>query len=425
MEEAKYFGIQIDDGGELLDSFVVDENNKSIEMFDWQRRALEYFFQCNKVIFQASTASGKSFLAVEIIKRIFEEDTNCNVLIVVPKNVILEDTWYSELYKGGINLPQIGVYYGKIKEYSKITLTNIQNLANVQLDKFQCIVLDECHNITQRLYNIITQQDWKYMIGLSATFERRDNKHWQLLKLFDYNLFNYTPRQALDDGVLNQFNFTSIGVEMDEDAYEKYLNLTQQLSVIYQAYGSFNHIVRSKLGVKNKMLFLFSERKQLLANYPRKFDVAQALCKKHNKDKIIVFNQYNKQTNALYWFLLECGLKACVVHSNVDMKKRDENIIGFKTGKYSVMLTSKVLDEGYNLPSIEVGLIMAGDSVKRQTIQRMGRILRRKKVPSELYLIYCKNTIEEDSARENNKFFKGLCTIYKEYVYKLGEQLIF
>lgn len=367
--------------------------------------------------------SGKSFLAVEIIKRIFEKEPKMKVLIVVPKNVILEDTWYPEMYKNGINLPDIGVFYGKVKEYAKITLTNVQNLSHIELPKFNCIILDECHNVTERIFDIIDQKDWKYMIGLSATFERRDNKHWKLARLFEYNVFNYTPRQALDDGVLNPFNFMSISVEMDDITYEKYLDLTKQLNLIFQAYGTFNQIIRGNKGIKNKMLFLFSERKQLLANYPRKFYVAQEICKKHRGDKIIIFNQYNTQTNKLYWFMLECDVKACVVHSGIKDERRQESMIGFKTGKYNVMLTSKVLDEGYNLPSIDTGIIMAGDSVKRQTIQRMGRVLRKKIKPSELYLLYCKGTIEEENAKENKKFFKELCTDFNEHEYKLDKEL--
>ena len=415
------FGIHIDDGSELLSDFSVKTNNTRAVLFDWQQRGIDYFFESNKVIYQAATGTGKSVLAIEIIKKIWDKDPTCQVLIVVPKNVILEDTWYKELYDGGINIPDIGVYYGKIKEYAKVTITNVQNVANVDLTKFRCLIIDECHNVTQRIYDIITQKDWYYLMGLSATFERRDNKHWKLLRLFDYNIFNYTPRQALADHVLNPFNFTSIGVEMDEDSYAQYTELTQQLNLIFKAYGTFSHIIKANLGVKNKMLFLFSKRKQLLSNYKRKLDVAQKLCKKHNGEKIIIFNNYNEQTNAAYWHLLENGVKACIVHSSVDTKKRDQNMIDFKKGKYNVMLTSKVLDEGYNLPKISIGIIMAGDSVKRQMIQRMGRVLRRKKDPSELYQLYCKGTIEEVNAIENNKFFKELCTIYNEQIYSLND----
>jgi superfamily II DNA or RNA helicase len=35
------------------------------------------------------------------------------------------------------------------------------------------------------------------------------------MKFFDYNVFKYSPKNALDDGILNPFRFSNIGVEMD------------------------------------------------------------------------------------------------------------------------------------------------------------------------------------------------------------------
>jgi superfamily II DNA or RNA helicase len=84
-------------------------------------------------------------------------------------------------------------------------------------------------------------------------------------------------------------------------------------------------------------------------------------------------------------------------------------------------LTSKVLDEGYNLPKIDIGVIMAGDSTARQTVQRAGRVLRRKSKTSHIYQIYCKNTIEEQYAHRRSILFKNLCTNYYQYSNNIEE----
>jgi superfamily II DNA or RNA helicase len=60
---------------------------------------------------------------------------------------------------------------------------------------------------------------------------------------------------------------------------------------------------------------------------------------------------------------------------------------------------------------------MAGNSTAKQTIQRMGRVLRKKKHNSHLYQIYCKETIEEKQSDERGKIFKELCSNYKEKIY--------
>ena len=417
------FNIQIEDESEVLSQIVVSQNSSSIELYDWQKRAIDYFLQNYKAIYEVTTGAGKTVCAIEIMKKILEIDPDINILIVVPKNIILEDTWYKELYNNGFSLRDIGVFYGLAKEYGKITITNMQNLDKIALDYFQMIVLDELHNYgTTRLLELISQP-FKYKIGLSATVTRGDNSHWKIKEIFDYNVFKYTPQQALREGILNPFNFINIGVDMDEISHNKYIKLTQDLNIIFQQGGGFNKIMRSNTGLKYKMLSKLNERKELVSNYVRKFDIIKIICEKHIKDKIIVFNSFNQQTNKCYWYLLDVGIKACIVHSGIEKEKREQNMIDFKKDKYNVILTSKVLDEGYNLPKIDTAIIMAGDSTSRQTIQRMGRVLRKKNKTSNLYQIYCNETVEEDYGRERSKLFKDLCSNYKEYNYN-GEVLI-
>jgi superfamily II DNA or RNA helicase len=266
--------------------------------------------------------------------------------------------------------------------------------------------------------------DFKYKIGLSATIERLDNAHWDILRIFDYNLFKYTSHEALNEEVLNPFNFSNVAVEMDEDSYTKYDKLTQELNILMIANGSFNKIMKSNDPIKYRMLSLMNERKQLINNYPSKFEVVNILVDRNKDDKIIIFNQFNEQTNKLYWSLLDIGVKARIIHSGIDKVKRDETLIDFKKDKFNVLLTSKVLDEGYNLPKIDTAIIMAGDSAgSRQIIQRMGRVLRKKEKNSNLYQIFCRRTIEEESARRHTKLFKELCSKYTEYIFD-GKRLV-
>jgi len=123
------FGINVEDGSTTLSEFAIEQNTKFIELYDWQRRAVKYFFDHNcKAVFEVSTGAGKTYCAIEIIKRVWKIDSKCKILIVVPKNVILEDTWHKALYSAGISLIDIGMYYGHIKEYCPITITNMQSI---------------------------------------------------------------------------------------------------------------------------------------------------------------------------------------------------------------------------------------------------------------------------------------------------------
>ncbi|PSO05107.1 hypothetical protein B9Q13_02860, partial [Candidatus Marsarchaeota G2 archaeon ECH_B_SAG-G16] len=42
------------------------------------------------------------------------------------------------------------------------------------------------------------------------------------------------------------------------------------------------------------------------------------------------------------------------------------------------IVTSKVLDEGVDVPDASVGIILSGTGSKREYVQRLGRLLRKK-----------------------------------------------
>jgi len=155
------FNIQVDDGSETIPNFIADENTNFIQLYDWQRRALEFFFDNEgNVIYEVVTGAGKTFFAIEVIKRLLKDNPDLYTLIVVPKNVILETTWYKELYEAGISLKDIGVYYGGMKEYGKVTITNMQNIDKISLEMFDLAVFDECFSGDTK---VLTIENEKYV----------------------------------------------------------------------------------------------------------------------------------------------------------------------------------------------------------------------------------------------------------------------
>ena len=419
------FELQIEDDGLFLDSFVIENNTKSASLFDWQHRAIEEFNKCgHQLILEAATGVGKTRCALEIMKTVLINDPKIKVLIVVPKNVILETGWYKELYDIGFQLQDIGVYYGPIKEIQKFTVTNIHNIKNISLELFDMIILDEVHGYPTARGLELLKHKFKYKLGLSATLKRSDNKHMIILKQFNYNSFKYSPKDALEDGILNSFNFYNIGVIMDETTFDEYEILSNELETIYKINGSFETILkRGSEQVKGRMLKVFTERRKLVNNYKKKFWVVRKICDKHKEDKIIIFNQFNKQTNDLYWELVETGVKAKAIHSDIKKEENDKTLMEYRQNKFNVLLASKMLDEGYNLPAINVGIIMAADSSPRQTVQRLGRILRKKDRESYLYQIYCVNTFEDKQSNKKAEFYKPLANDFREYIVEEEEDL--
>ena len=61
------------------------------------------------------------------------------------------------------------------------------------------------------------------------------------------------------------------------------------------------------------------------------------------------------------------------------MKERRKLIGAFADGSLPILATSRVLNEGVDIPSAEVAIVLSGTGTVREHVQRLGRILR----PSE------------------------------------------
>jgi superfamily II DNA or RNA helicase len=59
-------------------------------------------------------------------------------------------------------------------------------------------------------------------------------------------------------------------------------------------------------------------------------------------------------------------------------EERREVLKGFREGRYRAIVTSKVLDEGVDVPEASIGVIVSGTGSSREFIQRLGRLLRKR-----------------------------------------------
>jgi len=388
-----------------------------MELRKWQKESIDFFYEKNKnAVFSVPTGAGKTFVAIEILKRLLKEEPDLRTLIVVPKNIILE-MWSKELREHGFHWNKVGIYNGDCKEYSRITITTNASSLKLNYKMFDFIIADELHNMgTERMLKLISH-NFKYKLGLSATPERTDYSHWKIYKTFDFNVYEYSIKDALEDDVLNKFEFYDIVLDLPDKQREKYDELSMNIGTIMKTIGSFSKFMALPNSDKRKLMLLklMNARKEMIWNYKEKLRIVSALCKEYAEtSKILVFSQYNKTTNNLYYYLGSEGVKSASIHSSLSNDERCKSLKDFSEDKVNVLLATKVLDEGYNLPRIDVGIILAGERTARQTIQRLGRVLRKKKKSSKLFQIYVSDTFESNVAEERSNFFKELSEKYEK-----------
>ena len=127
-----------------------------------------------------------------------------------------------------------------------------------------------------------------------------------------------------------------------------------------------NKIAREAMLARNKV-------NEIALNSQAKVDELQKILQQNKKIKTIIFTQNNKM-------VYELSNKFLIPHITYrTIKEERRNVLeGFKSGRYNVVVTSRVLDEGVDVPDAELGIIMSGTGSGRELIQRLGRILRPK-----------------------------------------------
>ncbi|MFX1466883.1 MAG: helicase-related protein, partial [Promethearchaeota archaeon] len=126
----------------------------------------------------------------------------------------------------------------------------------------------------------------------------------------------------------------------------------------------------------------------------KKLDIIEKLLIQHKQDKVIIFCEFNEIVRAI--------TKRFLIPEITHKTKLEERRIvldSFRNGKYSKLVTGKVLDEGWDVDA-NIGVIVSGSGSKRQFIQRLGRILRPSETRSKaiLYELVTKETLEVSTA---------------------------
>jgi len=95
------------------------------------------------------------------------------------------------------------------------------------------------------------------------------------------------------------------------------------------------------------------------------------LLRRHAGERVICFTADNRTAYALgQRFFLP------VITHHTKIAERREWLAAFRDGSMPVLVTSRVLNEGVDVPEASVGIVVSGSGSVREHVQRLGRILR-------------------------------------------------
>jgi len=112
---------------------------------------------------------------------------------------------------------------------------------------------------------------------------------------------------------------------------------------------------------------------------------------RHRGDRALIFTSDNDTV-----YKISRGFLIPAITHQTKVKERHETLARFNAGEYPFLVTSRVLNEGVDVPAANVGIVLSGSGTVREHVQRLGRILRR--VEGKRAVLY--EVVAEDTAEE-------------------------
>ena len=307
-----------------------------------------------KGLVQAATGIGKTYLAA------FDSAKYERVLFVAHREEILKQAAIS--FRNVRNSDDYGFFYGKYKQNDKsVIFASVATLGKEEYlrdeyfsrNYFDYVVIDEFHHAVNEQYRqIINYFRPKFLLGLTATPERMDNRN--IYEICDYNVpYEISLKDAINKGMLVPFHYYGIYDETD--------------------YSGF-HLIRGHY-----------EEKDLNAAYignARRYDLIYKHYMKYRSKRAFGFCCSRKHAEETAKEFCQRGIPSVAVYSNADgafSEDRDIALERLKKGDIKVIFSIDMFNEGVDLPQVDMVLFLRPTESPVVFLQQLGRGLRKSK----------------------------------------------
>ncbi len=326
-----------------------------------------------------ATGSGKSKIFINILNK-----TKESWLLVVPTVKLRDRNWKDEFKK-----------WKSTRIYNKYVKTCCYaSLLKEDLTKYKGICFDECHNITtNNIQNLSSNITNLKILCLTATLPRDFEKQYILFNILKSKLiYNLSLTKAIELNIVAPLKIYvhKLNLNTEKNIEIKYKDKnTKQEKVFYQSEEKYYEYINKKINDKIKLRkqptqFDYLNRTRFVYDSKTKTNYAKNLLLSLPKDKrILIFSQSINQIEEII---------STTYHSKTDDKYYDL----FLKQKINRLGVVSALNEGENIPNLDIGIIIQVNSNPTDMLQRFGRIIRKRdNHEAVIHIIMLKNTVDE------------------------------
>lgn len=361
------------------------------------------------------TGLGKTYTAIKAIKSVLNKYPSLRFIVIVPTEN-LKIQWEQYFDSNGLTFNGQAI----------VVNTAIKHTYSTDI-----LVIDEAHRVNAATFrNIFNTIEYKYILGLTATYERLDNLQKEVMDKYCPVIDRVSTEEALTNGWISPFKEYQVLIEVDDiETYNKYNREFQEhyeffnydFNLAMSCIGPNGFANRARLrdercphGSEEERKAMFKSityhatrfikciqsRKSFINNHPKKIEIARRIIEAREGKKIITFSNNIKMAESI-------GLGSRVYSGKDSKKKGRLTLEEFQSGEFNLISSIQKLNEGADLKGLSVAIILGLDSSEIKATQRRGRAIRfEENKTAEIFNIVIANTIEvswfSNSHKDNN-----------------------
>jgi len=378
----------------------IQQLSPTVELRRYQQEALEKWREANmRGVLVLPTAAGKTYVALKAISQL-----KTQTLVIVP-TLDLIDQWQKRIIDHlGMEAGAVGGGQNTVKMITVSTYDSAYIQAENLGNRFMFIVFDEVHHLASPSYMQIAEMYIApYRMGLTATYERSDERHSLLPVLVGDPVYTIGV-EDLAGKHLSPYTYEKMYVELTteeqkdyETEIEAFRSYLKEKRIVLRSPEDFQKFIMSTGRDRRAREALLSRNRALkiALNSEAKLCLLAEQLETHKNKKTLIFTLHND----LVYTISRRFLIPAITYQT-PKEERKEILENFRKGEYGAIVTSQVLDEGVDVPDASAGYILSGTGSTREYIQRLGRILRKVEGKNaRLVEIVSKETVEVGISR--------------------------
>jgi superfamily II DNA or RNA helicase len=299
-------------------------------------------------------------------------------LVLVPTRVLLHQ-WREEIARS---------YYGKVgcvgdgeRSIEPVTVATFESAYRLMRElghRFGLLVVDEVHHFGGGARDEALEMCAAPLrLGLTATVPSEA----QLARIGDLvgPVVYQLSAGDLTGEWLSDFDVVALRLPLTHEERARYDQAVATFRQVHRAFvrssprARWRDFVATAQGSETgrAALAAYRESRRITHYTMAKASMVAKLLAEHASSRVLVFTSDNDTAYAIAREHLVMPITC-----DIGRRERDEALLAFRSGALRVLVSARVLNEGFDVPDADVAIIVGGTLGSREHVQRVGRVLR-------------------------------------------------